>query len=673
MSDGASSEIPEGGSASGAAPEDEVRAENPAEPKRGSANSAAPGEDGAVEDSAAQDSAARDGAAEGSAAAADADENDGAVEREPESKPKPGFDAFARTAQVDAAQIGAAQIDAAHAETARIDAPQTPDGPSRTVEPEMPAVQERAAQEPSAREAQPRPGDDDANAQTTVIPVWKATPPRRTEPKQAAPLYSPSPAPDPFADSSAETMAINAAPPNRASAYSVPPPPPQAPTQQSFESGPDREPAAASGGASDLLARIPRRSLIIAGGLVTVGAVGGIAAAVASSGGSGSKQLPTAGGAPNGAPATSASPSPSPTYPPVAFTTVPANGAANVDPSQPITVTVANGTISSVELSGGQTTSGTLSDDKSTWTSNGTLALSTSYTLQIQATGKDGKNVGSSASFTTLKPTATLGVLEMWPGDGMSVGVGQPIRVQFTNYVPTEYRAAVEKACVVTTTPAVAGAWYWVQQDMMDWRPQDYWQTGTQVSVALNLAGVKAGTHQYGAKNHTLDFTIRGTDLRLVVDTKAFRATCYQNGQVIRTFSIDTGMNDPRFVTWSGTLAVLGKGNPVEMKGDYGNGDKYDELVNWATQITYSGTYVHAAPWDGEIGHVNSSHGCIHASTTDATWFYNLAHVGDVVQVSGTNKNVSLTNGFGDFGVSWSSWIAGSAYGATIGGRPTNA
>jgi lipoprotein-anchoring transpeptidase ErfK/SrfK len=336
-------------------------------------------------------------------------------------------------------------------------------------------------------------------------------------------------------------------------------------------------------------------------------------------------------------------------------------------------VTVSNGTISSVELSGGQTTSGTLSNDKSSWTSNGSLSINTSYTLQVEVTGQDGKTTSTTASFSTLKPTATLGVAEMWPGDGMSVGVGQPIRVQFTNYVPKEYRAAVEKACVVTTTPAVAGAWNWVQEDMMDWRPQNFWATGTQVAVALNLSGVRAGAHQYGVKNHSLNFTIRSTDLRLIVNAAAFHATCYQNGQVIRSWPVDTGMNDPRFITWSGTLAVLDKGNPVEMKGDYGNGDKYDELVNWATQITYSGTYVHAAPWDGEIGHVNSSHGCIHCTTADATWFYNMAHVGDVVQVTGTSKTVSLTNGFGDFGVSWSSWLSGSSYGATIGGRPTSA
>jgi len=253
------------------------------------------------------------------------------------------------------------------------------------------------------------------------------------------------------------------------------------------------------------------------------------------------------------------------------------------------------------------------------------------------------------------------------------VGVGQPIRVQFGNYVPTTYRAAVEKACVVTTTPAVAGAWHWVETDMMDWRPQNYWATNTHVTVALNLSGVRAGDHQFFTKNHSLDFTIRGTDLRLIIDAKAFKATAYQNGQVIRTFPIGSGANDPRFITWSGVLAVLGKGNPVEMKGNYGNGDTYDELVNWATQITYSGTYVHAAPWDNAIGSVNSSHGCVHASTANATWFYNLAHIGDVVQVTGTSKTVALTNGFGDWTLSWSSWLSGSAYGATLGGTPVSA
>jgi lipoprotein-anchoring transpeptidase ErfK/SrfK len=422
-------------------------------------------------------------------------------------------------------------------------------------------------------------------------------------------------------------------------------------------------------------ARLPRRGIIAAGGVLALAAIGGVAAAVtggsrggAKNNGAGTGTGPGNGGAGVGG----SSPSPSPTYPVPAFTTVPADGASNVDPSKPVTVSVADGTITSVQLSGGAETSGTLSDDKSSWTSNGVLKLDTSYQVQIQAADKGGKTVSKTVSFTTLKPSATIGVLEMWPGSDVSVGVGQPIRVQFSNYVPGSYRADVEKACVVTTNPPVAGAWNWVDSDTMDWRPQDYWQTGTHVTVALNLAGVRAGTHQYFVKNHSLDFSIRDTDLRLIVDAKAFKATAYQNGQVIRTFPIDTGTNDPRFITWSGTFAVLGKGNPVEMKGDYGNGDKYDEFVNWATQITYSGTYVHAAPWDGQIGEVNSSHGCIHARTSDATWFYNLAHVGDVVQVTGTSKTVATTNGFGDWTLSWSKWLSGSAYGATLGGKPVS-
>ena len=505
--------------------------------------------------------------------------------------------------------------------------------------------------------------DHDGDAPQAQQPQAEVAPEPQQSPADAEPQPQTPPAPD--AEPATEPAAEAAPHPQRQ---------PQVPLTLEPQSI-----AYAESAPSGLMARLPRRGVIVAGGALALAAIGGIAAAVASSGGSPKNSAASGGGGSGGDKATgrggaSASPSasPSPTIPSPTFTTVPANGAANVDPSKPVTVTVADGTITSVQLSGGQETSGTLSEDKSTWTSNGALSVSTSYQLQIQATGQDGANASKTVSFSTLKPSATLGVLEMWPGDGMSVGVGQPIRVQFTNYVPQSYKASVEKACVVTTTPAVPGAWHWVAADTMDWRPEQFWATGTKISVAFNLAGVRAGEHQFFVKNHSLDFGIRDTDLRLVVDTKAYKATAYENGRVVRTFPIDTGANDPRFITWSGTFAVLGRGNPVEMKGDYGNGDKYDELVNWATQITYSGTYVHAAPWDGQVGEVNSSHGCIHCHTADATWFYNLARVGDVVQVTGTNKTVAVTNGFGDYTSSWSSWLSGSAYGATQGGAPVS-
>jgi lipoprotein-anchoring transpeptidase ErfK/SrfK len=411
---------------------------------------------------------------------------------------------------------------------------------------------------------------------------------------------------------------------------------------------------------------IARRGLMAVGALIPAG----LLAAACGGGGSTSTSGVHAGGA-GGTPAAS----PGKTVGAPTVTTVPADGASGVDPSKPVTVSVAAGTITSVQLSGGQQTSGTMSADNTSWTSSGTLGINSSYTMQVQVKGTDGKQVTKSVTFTTLRPTASLGVSEMWPGDGMDVGIGQPIRVEFTNYVPAEYRAAVEKACVVTTTPAVAGAWYWVSENIMDWRPEVFWTTGTKVAVALNLEGVRAGEHQFGEKNHSLHFSIRETSVKLIVDAKKFRATCYIDGSVARTWPISTGMESAEtFVTWQGTFAVLGQGNPVEMKGNYGPGDTYDELVNWATQITYSGTYVHAAPWDPDIGFRNDdSHGCIHCRTVDAEWFYHHVQVGDVVEVTGTGKTAAVSNGFADWTLSWDRWLAGSSYKATLGGVPVSA
>ncbi|HEY3870101.1 MAG TPA: Ig-like domain-containing protein [Actinocrinis sp.] len=421
-------------------------------------------------------------------------------------------------------------------------------------------------------------------------------------------------------------------------------------------------------GAAPTRRQIPRRVVIGGGAVLGLGLFGGIAAAVSNSGGS--TKTDAAGGKSSASP----SASPSPTYPPATITTVPADGASGVDPSQPVTVTAANGSVQSVVFSGGQTTTGTLSADGSTWTSNGTLSLGTDYSMQVQVLGKDGRTVSSTVAFTTLSPSATIGVDSIWPGDGVTVGVGQPIRIEFTNYVPQAYRSDVEKACVVTTNPPVAGAWYWPDDNMMDWRPEEYWAVNSQVSVAFNLNGVRAGDSQYFEKNHSIQMTIRDTDLRLIVDAAHFQATCYQNGQQIRNFPIDTGMDSEQtFVTWSGVMAVLDKGNPVRMVGNYGPDDTYDELVNWATQVTYSGTYVHAAPWDPDIGSANDdSHGCIHCNTDDAEWFYGLAQVGDVVQVTGTDKTVSVDNGFGDWSVAWTDWLSGSNYGATLNGSPVS-
>jgi hypothetical protein len=111
------------------------------------------------------------------------------------------------------------------------------------------------------------------------------------------------------------------------------------------------------------------------------------------------------------------------------------------------------------------------------------------------------------------------------------------------------------------------------------------------------------------------------------------------------------------------------------MKGNYGPGDTYDDFVNWATQITWSGTYVHAAPWDPDMGFANDdSHGCIHCPTVDAEWYYGLVIDGDVVTVTGSNaRPVAVDNGICTFTLSWPEVVQGSAYGPTLNGTPVSA
>ncbi|HWG22768.1 L,D-transpeptidase [Actinospica sp.] len=426
-----------------------------------------------------------------------------------------------------------------------------------------------------------------------------------------------------------------------------------------------------------------RRNVLLAGGagVVVIGGVLATIAATGSASGSPSASGTATGAAAGAAKSSKASASASPSVPPPTVATVPVNGATGVDPSKAVSVQVLGGTIESVSLSGQQQTSGTLSSDTSSWTSDNVLNVDTGYTLTIVAKNSAGHATTSNVAFHTLAPSSTFGVSSVVPPRGSTVGVGQPIRVTFSNYVPTEYQAALEKACVVTTTPAVKGAWYWVSNDssgaVADWRPENFWPVGTKVSIAFNLNGVRLGSHQFGVKDYAShDFGISSRDLRLIIDKDKFQATCYQDGKVVRTFPIDTGQTTAEtFVTYTGTMAVLGKGNPVEMKGNYGGGDVYDDFVNWATQITWSGTYVHAAPWDSEIGSANDdSHGCVHCHTADAEWFYNQVIDGDVVTINGTRtRTVAVDNGICTFTLDWAGLVKGSAYGPTLNGKPVSA
>lgn len=206
--------------------------------------------------------------------------------------------------------------------------------------------------------------------------------------------------------------------------------------------------------------RVARRAIVG----VAVAVPLALAAACSSGGGSGQA---AAGSHPGGGTAKLAEAAPA------TVTATPAAGATSVDPSVPVKVNVGGGKVQAVTLTtaAGATVPGTVAAGGVSWTAATHLALSTAYTLKVTATNGAGKTTQKTESFTTMAAPQKLTIQQYMPNDGDVVGVGQPVTVNFTNYVPTAYRAAVERSMTVTTTPAVAGAWSWVSETQADWRP----------------------------------------------------------------------------------------------------------------------------------------------------------------------------------------------------------
>ncbi|MEV6106632.1 Ig-like domain-containing protein [Streptomyces sp. NPDC051940] len=353
---------------------------------------------------------------------------------------------------------------------------------------------------------------------------------------------------------------------------------------------------------------------------------------------------------------------------PFALSLSPAAGAKDIPVGQKVTVRAQGGKLVSVEASspGPGKLDGKITQERTSWTSTTPLAPGATYTVTARGMDGDGKQQTQTAQFTTKavgKDQSFFG--EYFPDKGTTVGVAHPISVTFSK--PVKDKAAVERALSVKATPAVEGSWSWMKawdgRDRVDFRPQQYWKPGTKVTLTMHLAGVDAGGGIYGTQERVVDFTI-GDAVTSVVDVNKKTLTLSRNGKKVRTLPVSSGK--PGFETWNGTMVVLGKVPTIRMNsrtvGIFGSEAYNLGAVKWDVQLTTSGTFVHAAPWNaGKFGRVNGSHGCIGMSTSDAAWFYKQVGVGDPVKVVNSTDTVTPNNGYGDWNVDWETWKQGSA------------
>ena len=339
------------------------------------------------------------------------------------------------------------------------------------------------------------------------------------------------------------------------------------------------------------------------------------------------------------------------------------DGAVGVSVESPVTVGAEDGVLGAVTMVNeeGDPIAGRLSPDGLTWSTTDPLGYNKRYTLNAQSLGLGGVT-SQQMTFQTHSPE-NLTMPYVLPKDGEVVGVGQPLAVRFDENIPN--RLAAQTAIKVTANPPVEGAFYWLNNREVRWRPANYWKPGNTVDVAVNTYGVDLGDGLFGQENVTTHFTI-GDEVIATADDNTKIVTVRRNGEVVKTMPTSMGKNSTP--TNNGVYLVGDRFTHIIMDSStFGipvnspNGYRTD--VDWATQISYSGIFVHSAPWSvGSQGYTNTSHGCLNVSPSNAVWFYDNTKRGDIVEVINTvGSTLPGTDGLGDWNIPWEQWKAGNA------------
>ncbi|CKP61313.1 membrane protein [Mycobacterium tuberculosis] len=226
----------------------------------------------------------------------------------------------------------------------------------------------------------------------------------------------------------------------------------------------------------------------------------------------------------------------------------------------------------------------------------------------------------ATAAVPPLQPIP--GVASVSPANGAVVGVAHPVVVTFTT--PVTDRRAVERSIRISTPHNTTGHFEWVASNVVRWVPHRYWPPHTRVSV-----GVQELTEGFET----------GDALIGVASISAHTFTVSRNGEVLRTMPASLGK--PSRPTPIGSFHAMSKERTVVMDSrtigiPLNSSDGYLLTAHYAVRVTWSGVYVHSAPWSvNSQGYANVSHGCINLRPDNAAWYFDAVTVGDPIEVVG--------------------------------------
>lgn len=233
---------------------------------------------------------------------------------------------------------------------------------------------------------------------------------------------------------------------------------------------------------------------------------------------------------------------------------------------------------------------------------------------------------------------------------GGTYGVGIIPTVTFSKDVPVKDRASLTQRLKVVSTPTqVTGGWRWLDSTTVAFRPAKFWPAKTKVAVTADIKNVRiSGSGKvgaWGANNKTASFKT-GRSMIVNINSGTVSGNVVLDGKVVRRFGVSTGKSG--YTTRSGIKTITYKAEVQRMTNVGVTDDEvYDLQVPLAMRITDSGEFLHAAPWNGNIGYANTSHGCTNLQYGDAEWIFRRAQWGDPVVTTGTGRQMETDNGPG--------------------------
>lgn len=251
------------------------------------------------------------------------------------------------------------------------------------------------------------------------------------------------------------------------------------------------------------------------------------------------------------------------------------------------------------------------------------------------------------AAYRPIQPNQSFGfgIESVRPTPGDVVGVAHPVVITFG--APVADRGSAERALDIRSVPAMTGTYEWVESNVVQWQPDDFWPAHSTVmlSVGGRPTNFKTGPRVVGVASvadHTFTVTIDGHEAGPPSSLPAphHRPNWGQEGV------FPASMGRPAYPTPVGIYPVLGKERSVLMDSSsvgipVDSPDGYLLRVAHAVRITKRGLFVHGAPWAvNSLGNANVSHGCISLSPEDAEWYFDTVNVGDPVIVRDNSLEV---------------------------------